>query len=468
MNSKVIDWYEQKEHIDEMKSWDKGKLKIWEQQVADRFPRGAKILDIGSGMGREAFSLYKQGFEVIGLDISNYAVEKAREESWKANNKVEFYHYDGNLFPFDDEAFDIVILWNQTFGLLYGDDYKKSFLLECKRVLKPGGLFSYSGHDLKYIREHYDYCLDDDKFYPYQERDIYWETFSLEELVNYTKQNDFNILMSGQGEIYVPEDGVVLYCLCQKGSGFQMKKDSSTECWSKVGAEEWIKAAQNNDFRNYFIMPFTLQAMGEVKEKHILDMGCGEGGYARALAEKGAVVTAVDCSDTMLAYVDDQAIKTGLDIKTLLQNSNDLNKVMDNEYDIVLCSMMLMDVEDLEGTLKEIHRVLKPTGKVFISILHPCYKPKESKWIIEEDGIRVVVTDYFYPTEWIGEIKGISAPVVYRHRTLSDYVKAFTRFGFLLTDMNEPIPTKEQMEHSKRIEWLSKIPMYLFMELENK
>lgn len=65
-----------------------------------------------------------------------------------------------------------------------------------------------------------------------------------------------------------------------------MKIDSSTECWNKIGLEEWVEKAQNNDFRMHHIMPFTLQAIGEVKGKYILDLGCGEGGYSRALADK--------------------------------------------------------------------------------------------------------------------------------------------------------------------------------------
>ncbi len=213
MNSIVSAWYEQKEHIDEMKGWDKGKLKIWEQQAADHFPYGAKILDIGSGMGREAFTLYRQGFEVVGLDISKYAVEIANEEALMRDSKVEFYHYDGEHIPFEDKMFDVVIIWNQTFGLLYGEGYKESYLRECKRVLRPGGILSYSGHSLQYTRKHYNCCLEDNRFYPYVERDIYWETFSLEELENYAKQAGFDVVMSGEGEIYVPEDGIVLYCL---------------------------------------------------------------------------------------------------------------------------------------------------------------------------------------------------------------------------------------------------------------
>lgn len=217
MNAIVSDWYEKEEHIDEMKGWDKGKLKIWEQQVTDKFPPGAKILDIGSGMGREAFTLYRQGFEVVGLDISKYAVEKSNEEALKRDCEVKFYHYDGKHIPFKDEMFDIVIIWNQTFGLLYGDDYKENYIRECKRVLKQGGLISYSGHSLQYISEHYNGYLKGNKFYPYNEGNIYWETFTLEELEAYAKKVSFEILLSGRGEIYVPEDGTILHCLCKKG-----------------------------------------------------------------------------------------------------------------------------------------------------------------------------------------------------------------------------------------------------------
>lgn len=217
MNTIVSDWYEKKEHVEEMRIWDKGKLKIWEQQVTDNFPLDTKILDIGSGMGREAFALYKQGFEVIGLDISKYAVEKSNEEALKRDCKVKFYHYDGKHIPFIDEMFDIVIIWNQTFGLLYGDGYKENYIRECKRVLKPKGLLSYSGHSLQYIREHYNDYLEGNKFYPYKERSIYWEAFTLEEMEIYAKTASFEVLLSGEGEIYEPEDGIILHCLCKKG-----------------------------------------------------------------------------------------------------------------------------------------------------------------------------------------------------------------------------------------------------------
>lgn len=244
-----------------------------------------------------------------------------------------------------------------------------------------------------------------------------------------------------------------------------MKEDSSTECWNQVNIDEWIHTAQTNDFRMYYIMPYTLEKLGDVKGKRILDLGCGDGGYSRALAKEGALLTSADCSEDMIEYAKNKAEEENLKIDHRVVNANALIDIPENCYDVVLCSMMLMDVEDLDGTLKEIYRVLKPEGTVFISILHPCFKGKETAWL-KDNGIQVLVSDYHNPKEWVGEIKGMKDPVIYRHRTLSEYVKAFVGSGFKISDMNEPVPTEEQAQMSPRVAWLKKIPMYLFIELE--
>lgn len=167
-----------------------------------------------------------------------------------------------------------------------------------------------------------------------------------------------------------------------------------------------------------------------------------------------------------IGYAAFAAKEKNLDISCLVRNSNDLYGIQNDSFDIVLCAMMLMDVEDFDGTMKEIYRVLRPDGKVFISILHPCFKPPvEHKWFKENDTIQVIVKNYFEPEEWVGEIAGIDQRVIYRHRTMSDYVKVFVRNKFKIIDLNEPKPTEEQRKMSPRIEWLTKIPMYMFIEL---
>ncbi|ABX43551.1 class I SAM-dependent methyltransferase [Lachnoclostridium phytofermentans] len=246
-----------------------------------------------------------------------------------------------------------------------------------------------------------------------------------------------------------------------------MHNDSSTKCWSEAGLE-WCEIAQKNDFRMFFIMPYTLQQLGNVSGKRILDLGCGEGGYSRELAQRGALVTAIDCSEFFINYSTNKAKEQGLHITHFIRNSCDLYDIQDNYFDIVLCSMMLMDCENLDGTVNEIARVLKSGGKVFASVLHPCFKGKDINWTGEgNESMVVFVKNYFFPKEWeMPPTNGLKGNVVWRHRTLEEYVKLFVKNNLRITDLNEPMPTEEQIKMSPRIGWLTKIPMFLFWELE--
>lgn len=131
----------------------------------------------------------------------------------------------------------------------------------------------------------------------------------------------------------------------------EMKHDSSTIAWNAMG-DEWFEMAQTGESRNYFIMPNMLKYMGDVKGKKILDLGCGEGGYSRELTKRGAHLVSVDCSTKAIEYAMELAQKENLSIEHFVRNSNDLFDIESEQFDIVLCSMMLMDCEDFEGTLQ--------------------------------------------------------------------------------------------------------------------
>lgn len=224
-----------------------------------------------------------------------------------------------------------------------------------------------------------------------------------------------------------------------------MKKDSSTESWGNVEmSDEWIQMAQNNPHRIHFIMPFTFKQIGDVSGKVILDLGCGEGGYSRELARKGASVTGVDCAENAIKYCETKANEEKLQIAYHVRNSCDLYDISDETFDIVLASMMLMDCEDFEGTIREITRVLKPHGRLHASVCHPCFHA--SGGIGRQDkGIdkKVVVSNYYHPTQWEAPLSSGNVKVIWRHRTMEDYVKAFIKYGLTITDLNEPVPTDE-------------------------
>ncbi|MDG2319406.1 MAG: class I SAM-dependent methyltransferase [Rhodospirillaceae bacterium] len=90
---------------------------------------GDRVLDVGCGKG---FLLYEftqavPGIEVVGLDISEYALEHSKEE---VQAKLRQGH--ARLLPFEDEAFDFVLSVN-TLHNLYVDDLWAS-ITEIERV----------------------------------------------------------------------------------------------------------------------------------------------------------------------------------------------------------------------------------------------------------------------------------------------------------------------------------------------
>lgn len=248
----------------------------------------------------------------------------------------------------------------------------------------------------------------------------------------------------------------------------RMKHDSSTIAWNAMG-DEWFELAQTGESRNCFIMPNMLKFMGDVDGKKILDLGCGEGGYSRQLAKRGAKLVSVDCSEKAIEYAAALAGREKLQIEHFVRNSNDLFGIESERFDIVLCSMMLMDCEDFEGTVREAARVLKPGGRLFASVLHPCFDGNHDSGIGRQ-GVgadrQVVVMNYFEPKQWEAPLWGGTIPVIWRHRTMEEYVKTFLKAGFTIVDLNEPRASDEQAKISAMMAWLQKIPLYLYWELK--
>lgn len=101
------------------------------------------------------------------------------------------------------------------------------------------------------------------------------------------------------------------------------------------------------------------------------------------------------------------------------------------------------------------------------SILHPCFDGNHEHGIGRQgNGLdrEVVVKNYFLPEEWEAPHPNGDKTVIWRHRTLSTYLKTFIKNGLMLHNIEEPQPTEEQAKVSTLIAWLQKIPLFLFME----
>jgi 2-polyprenyl-3-methyl-5-hydroxy-6-metoxy-1,4-benzoquinol methylase len=246
----------------------------------------------------------------------------------------------------------------------------------------------------------------------------------------------------------------------------EYKSDSYIQSWESI-ADDWVKHADTNDYRNHFLLPTTLDLLGDVAGKRILDVGCGEGGYSRALALRGAQVTGIDGSARLIEVARERAQVQELTIKYLVQNANSMSGVDTHAFDIVLAAMSLMDVEDYIGSITEIKRVLKPEGYLLMSITHPCFSAPVSKWERDSKGnlVHFIVDQYFDKIAWESFITDkFRKPVLRRHMPLQDFINPLIKQGFSLALFLEPVPTDEQIQKSPRFPRLKRIPYFLFMK----
>lgn len=98
--------------------------------------RGKKLIDIGCGPGAYSVEFAKRGADVLGIDVSQKMLDKARNNAETANVKLTLQKSDAHSLPSTDESFDIVFL---ALTIL-----NTKMVKEAARVLKPGGLLLFS------------------------------------------------------------------------------------------------------------------------------------------------------------------------------------------------------------------------------------------------------------------------------------------------------------------------------------
>ncbi|GCE21031.1 methyltransferase domain-containing protein [Dictyobacter kobayashii] len=110
-------------------------------------------------------------------------------------------------------------------------------------------------------------------------------------------------------------------------------------------------------------------------------------------------------------------------------------------FDGVVCSMALMDIQDLAPTLHSVARILRPGGWFAFSILHPCFHTPQSGELDTPEGTVRTIRRYFAEGHWRSDTRpGPPGKVGAYHRTLSTYVNSLTDAGLQLVRLSEPGP----------------------------
>jgi ubiquinone/menaquinone biosynthesis C-methylase UbiE len=108
-----------------------------EADMLDRLPRGARVLEVGSGGGQLAVRIAERrpDVSIVGLDLSPEQVARASRRARALGDRVRFVEGSALEMPFADASFDAVL---SVASLKHWPDQARG-MRECVRVLVPGG-----------------------------------------------------------------------------------------------------------------------------------------------------------------------------------------------------------------------------------------------------------------------------------------------------------------------------------------
>ena len=178
----------------------------------------------------------------------------------------------------------------------------------------------------------------------------------------------------------------------------------------------------------YYTRPAIVRLAGDVKGRKILDAGCGAGPIFADLRDRGAQMSGFDFSATMVELARK---RLGADADLRVADISQPLPYEDRAFDDVISALVLHYLEDWTGPLAELHRILRPGGRLILAVNHPIlYK------VLHPEG------NYFAIEKWQDEytFNGQNAVLEYWHRSLREMTAAFTAAGFRISVIDEPHP----------------------------
>ncbi len=247
------------------------------------------------------------------------------------------------------------------------------------------------------------------------------------------------------------------------------------DTWSEI-ADHYHQFVDSpaDKLRTELLYPILWETMSPLQGKRVLDIGCGNGFFAYHLAQKGAEVDAFD-NQAMVGIAQQYFAHSG--IKYIVHDGNMALPYADGKYDCIVANLVLMDMKNIETILAETRRLIKPTGQILFSVLHPCFTPPVGKFRRGIKGRIKQAWSYFHlnnyfqvPSPTLKQSFGPLIPATnYYHRTLSTYLHHFHQAGLVMTDMFEPYPADQFIKKYPQFFHAQKISIFsIFVLQKNK
>lgn len=244
-------------------------------------------------------------------------------------------------------------------------------------------------------------------------------------------------------------------------------KDTS---WSPVA--KWytgLVGEGGHYFHEHVIFPRLKSILDPKGGESVLDVGCGQGVYARTLPHN-VDYTGIDSSKDLI-----------IEAKKLTKNAKQNYYVADatkgipvpaDSFDHAVCILAIQNMKDGTSVIGNIATSLKQSGDLVIVINHPSFRiPRQSSWGKDETNKLEYrrINRYLSPLEIpINSHPGLSdSPMTWTyHQPIEYYIKALKKTGMVVTDLEEWTSDKVSIGKAARGENRARAEFPLFLAIK--
>lgn len=222
-------------------------------------------------------------------------------------------------------------------------------------------------------------------------------------------------------------------------------RDHATS-WEK--SADWydrIIGERGSELYQAVVIPGALNLLAPKRGEKILDLGCGQGVFSRAMAQKGCEVTGIDAAPTLIQKARTYPVKPP--VRYLTRDAAQLEGL--GEFDAASAILCVQNMEHLDQVAIAAAKVLKPGGRMLWVVNHPAFRiPRQSAWGQDEERkIQYRRTDAYSSTLSIPIVmhpgKADSESTVSFHRSLQTLTATGFSAGLVLGGIEEWYSHKE-------------------------
>lgn len=257
--------------------------------------------------------------------------------------------------------------------------------------------------------------------------------------------------------------------------------EETCNIWNQNAAFWDDKMRDGNDFQRILVGPASERLLNLQPGENVLEIACGNGVFARRMAQLGVSIVATDFSEKLLERARARTSEHTDRIEYRLVDATHEDEIIalgQQRFDAVICNMAIMDMSEIDPLMRGIRQVLKRNGRFVFSLMHPCFNNMATTLCVEETDNNgdltttssIKITKYLYLTQQKGlGIIGQPAPHYYFHRPLHTLFNACFRAGFVLDGLEEPAfnSPEDGSKSGRLLSWVNynEIPPVLVVRL---